>query len=137
MSNMLLKRFQILWKAKLIIQKTMHFLIEIEFIKNITDFRQVKKSAHSHVSDSCLKESTQVTSLSRQHQCMLNAANLVNQTYSKIGILKILFKTSATNFNMLALIMAQNIYIIFQRFFIHKGNNLIQWKTMTLVSTIK
>ena len=39
MSNMLLKRFQILWKAKLIIQKTMHFLIEIEFIKNITDFR--------------------------------------------------------------------------------------------------
>ena len=137
MSNMLLKRFQILWKAKLIIQKTMHFLIEIEFIKNITDFRQVKKSALSHVSDSCLKESTQVTSLSRQHQCMLNAANLVNQTYSKIGILKILFKTSATNFNMLALIMAQNIYIIFQRFFIHKGNNLIQWKTMTLVSTIK
>ena len=137
MSNMLLKRFQILWKAKLIIQKTMHFLLEIEFIKNITDFRQVKKSALSHVSDSCLKESTQVTSLSRQHQCMLNAANLVNQTYSKIGILKILFKTSATNFNMLALIMAQNIYIIFQRFFIHKGNNLIQWKTMTLVSTIK
>ena len=137
MSNMLLKRFQILWKAKLIIQKTMHFLIEIEFIKNITDFRQVKKSALSHVSDSCLKESTQVTSLSRQHQCMLNAANLVNQTYSKIGILKILFKTSATNFNMLALVMAQNIYIIFQRFFIHKGNNLIQWKTMTLVSTIK
>ena len=137
MSNMLLKRFKILWKAKLIIQKTMHFLIEIEFIKNITDFRQVKKSALSHVSDSCLKESTQVTSLSRQHQCMLNAANLVNQTYSKIGILKILFKTSATNFNMLALIMAQNIDIIFQRFFIHKGNNLIQWKTMTLVSTIK
>ena len=39
MSNMLLKRFKILWKAKLIVQKTMQFLIEIEFIKNITDFR--------------------------------------------------------------------------------------------------
>ena len=137
MSNMLLKRFKILWKAKLFVQKTMHFLIEIEFTNNITDFRQVKKSALSHVSDSCLKESTQVTSLSRQHQCMLNAANLVNQTYCKMGILKILFKTSATNLNMLALIMPQNKYIIFQRFFIRKGNNLIQWKTMTQVSTIK
>ena len=39
MSNMLLKRFKILWKAKLIVQKTMHFLIEIEFTNNITDFR--------------------------------------------------------------------------------------------------
>ena len=137
MSNMLLKMFEILWNAKLIVQKTMHFLTEIEFSKSITDFRYVKKSALSHVSDSCIKESTQVTSLSRQHQCMLNAANLVNQTYCKMGILKILFKTSATNLNMQALIMPQNRHIIFQRFFIHKCNNLIQWKTITQVSTIK
>ena len=131
------KMFKILWNAKLIAQKTMHFLIEIEFIKSITNFRYIKKSALSHVSDSCIKESTQVTSLSRQHQCMLNAANLVNQTYCKMGILNISFKTSATNLNMLALIMPQNRHIIFQRFFIHKCNNLIQWKTMTQVSTIK
>ena len=137
MSNMLLKMFQILWNAKLIVQKTMPFLTEMEFIKSITDFRYVKKSALSHVSDSCIKESTQVTSLSRQHQCMLNAANLVNQTYCKMGTLKILFKTSATNLNMLALIMPQNRHIIFQKFFIHKCNNLIQWKTVTQVSTIK
>ena len=137
MSNMLLKMFKILWNAKLIVQKTMHFLIEIEFIKSITNFRYIKKSALSHVSDSCIKESTQVTSLSRQHQCMLNAANLVNQTYCKMGILKILFKTSATNLNMRALIMPQNRHIIFQRLFIHKCNNLIQWKTITQVSTIK
>ena len=137
MSNMLLKMFQILWNAKLIVQKTMPFLTEMEFIKSITDFRYVKKSALSHFSDSCIKESTQVTSLSRQHQCMLNAANLVNQTYCKMGTLKILFKTSATNLNMLALIMPQNRHIIFQKFFIHKCNNLIQWKTVTQVSTIK
>ena len=137
MSNMLLKMFQILWNAKLIVQKTMPFLIEMEFIKSITDFRYVKKSALSHVSDSCIKESTQVTSLSRQHQCMLNAANLVNQTYCKMGTLKILFKTSATNLNMLALTMPQNRHIIFQKFFIHKCNNLIQWKSVTQVSTIK
>ena len=137
MSNMLLKMFQVLWNAKLIVQKTMPFLTEMEFIKSITDFRYVKKSALSHVSDSCIKESTQVTSLSRQHQCMLNAANLVNQTYCKMGTLKILFKTSATNLNMLALIIPQNRHIIFQKFFIHKCNNLIQWKTVTQVSTIK
>ena len=53
---------------------------------------------------------------------MLHAANLVNQTDCIMGILKILFRTSATNLNMLASIMPQNNYIIFQRFLIHKGN---------------
>ena len=36
---MLLKIYKILWTVKLIVQKTMHFFIEIKFIKNITDFR--------------------------------------------------------------------------------------------------
>ena len=36
---MLLKTFKILWTVKLIVQKTTHVLIEIKFIKKITDFR--------------------------------------------------------------------------------------------------
>ena len=54
-----------------------------------------------------------------------NAANPVNQTDCKMGILKILFRISPTSLNILASVMSQYNYLIVQRFFIHKGNNLI------------